>query len=98
MIDLAKADGKITVEESLLFEKMQQIIGISSDEIREALSMSAIDCLSIIKLIPVSIKEIIGKMMIEMIVIDGQVTKEEFDTCLKVCKYAEIPLPNKLIK
>ncbi len=44
MIDLAKADGKITVEESLLFEKMQQIIGISSDEIREALSMSAIDC------------------------------------------------------
>ncbi len=36
--------------------------------------------------------------MIEMIVIDGQVTKEEFDTCLKVCKYAEIPLPNKLIK
>jgi uncharacterized tellurite resistance protein B-like protein len=93
LIDIAKADGKISIEENNLFNKLQQFIGISYSECKEALSMDIIDCANIIKMLPPSIKEIVAEMMIEMIIIDKHVAEEEFKAVYKICQYCEIPIP-----
>ena len=94
LLDIVNADSRITVGEVKYFEKLQETLDISKEDIEEAKYMSVIGCLSIIREMTVTQKQVLAYMMLEMIRADGEIDKEEMKVFVVVCAGADIPLPS----
>ena len=90
LIDIINADGQIHDGEKKYLKQVRKSLKIDKKDMQEALNMSVIDSLNIIKDMNNFQKQAFSYMMQEMIKADGEVDSRETDVYVTVCTAADI--------
>lgn len=90
LLDILCVDKHIDPRETIFFEKVKQLLNISTQEHYEVMSLNTLKCLSIIKKMDESRKLEFAKMMREMILADKYIDPNEAETFYDICEFIRI--------
>ena len=93
LMDIAFADNVLTKEETAFLVIVAEALDISVNEVKASSKMSVTQCLSTLRDMNQADKPEIGKLMVAMMAIDGDIDDNEIKIIASVCLAADIPLP-----
>ena len=93
IIDIARADVKISRNEEEYLSQVRKLIDISLEEMKEAMDMSVTSCLLILRKMDEGQKQAVLYIMSQMVNADGHISDDETTIFTVVCAAADIPIP-----
>ena len=90
LLDILSVDEHIDARETLCFEKIKDILELTTQDHFDVLHLNTLRCLSIIKTLPVDQKTEFAKMMREMILADEYVDPNEAVSFYDICEFIHI--------
>mgnify|MGYP002166961405 FL=1 len=90
LMDIVSVDEKIDVRETLYFEKVKDILELTTQDHFELLNLNTLMCLSIVKRLSDEQKTYFAEMMRHMILADEYIDPKEASSFYDICDFIQI--------
>lgn len=90
LLDILSIDEHIDSRETLYFEKVKELLNLSTQDHYDILHLNTLKCLSIIKSMGEDHKQGFVQMMREMIISDGMIDPNEARSFYDICELIHI--------
>lgn len=90
LLDIVSVDEHIDARETLYFEKVKDLLELSTQDHFDVLHLNSLRCLSIIKTLSAPQKTEFAKMMREMILADEFIDPNEAVSFYDICEFVHV--------
>ena len=90
LLDIVSIDENIDARETMYFENIKEMLGLTAQDHFDILHLNTLKCLSIIKLMTVEQKNEFATMMRNMIIVDKYIDQNEAASFYDICEFIHI--------